>query len=133
MCGWLSSVRCTGLGTEAHGNLATLSAIVVCCVVLSLRWVQASLSISLLFAAYIAHQRMRPFVSAETLSSSLQERLEVGDCDVVSAWPPVVRFVPVPKVTRSVGTTYHSTARLDVRPRSCRSTPRVASHSSCRS
>jgi hypothetical protein len=33
---------------------------------------QASLSVTVLFASYIAQQRLRPFVAAESLSSGLQ-------------------------------------------------------------
>ncbi len=33
---------------------------------------QASLSVTVLFASYIAQQRFRPFVAAESLSSGLQ-------------------------------------------------------------
>jgi hypothetical protein len=43
---------------------------------------QASLSVAVLFAAYIAQQRLRPFVAAASLSSSLQ----VGALDYKRAY-----------------------------------------------
>jgi hypothetical protein len=54
----------------------------ILCVTLA---VQASLSVAVLFASFIAQQRLRPFVSAATLSSGLQ----VGSGERV-AWSHVM-------------------------------------------